>query len=121
MTEIQSQEGGKVFISDDILAVIAAKAAVEAEGVLSIGGTFSNPARGAKAVKKHMPKGVNIAVNGQNARIALAINVKMGTKLHEVSKEVQDRVKTAVETMVGLTVTEVNIRISTVVAERRKG
>ena len=117
MTEIQSEQGGqngKVFISDDILAVIAAKAAVEVEGVAGIG-NFSN----AKAIKKSMPKGVNITVAEQTVRVALAVNVKMGAKLHEISKEVQEHVKTAIETMTGLDVAEVNIRISTIIPEKK--
>ena len=117
MTELQSGtqsgEGGKVLISDEILAVIAAKAAAEVEGVVSHEGK-------AAAVKKNMPKGVNVATNGQQVRLALALSVKMGVKLHDTSKEVQDRVKTAIETMTGLTVSEVNIKIAAVVAEKGK-
>lgn len=111
MTEIKTESGGKVHISDEILAVIAGKAAVEAEGVAGMGGYF---AAGGKAIRKHTPKGVRVLVNGQNVRLALAITVQMGMKLHEVCKEVQDRVKTAVETMTGLNVLEVNVRVSAV-------
>ena len=120
MTEIKSESGGKVLISDEIVAVIAAKAAVEVEGITGLGGYFAGVAGGNKSIRKHMPKGVNVAVSGQNVRLALAISVKMGMKLHELSKEVQERVKAAVETMTGLNVTEVNIRVGAVSIERRK-
>ena len=116
MTEIRSESGGKVLISDDILATIAGKAAAEVEGVTGIGVYAANN----KALKKNMQKGVSVAVSGQNVKLAIAIIVKMGTKLHEISREVQERVKAAVETMTGLNVVEVNVRISAVSTERQK-
>ncbi|MCL1787077.1 MAG: Asp23/Gls24 family envelope stress response protein [Defluviitaleaceae bacterium] len=116
MTEIKSESGGKVLISDEILAVIAGKAAAEVEGVTGIGVYAANN----KALRKSMQKGVSVAVSGQNVKLAVAITVKMGTKLHEVSREVQERVKAVVETMTGLNVMEVNVRISAVSAERQK-
>jgi len=118
MTEIISESGGKVLISDQILATIAGKAAIEVEGVTGLGVHFA----GNKTIRKHRPKSVNVAVvvSGQNVKLALAITVKMGTKLHEVSKEVQERVKTAIETMTGLNVLEVNVRIGAVSLERQK-
>ncbi|MCL2286365.1 MAG: Asp23/Gls24 family envelope stress response protein [Firmicutes bacterium] len=119
MTEIKSEGGGKVLISDEILAVIAGKAAVEVEGVTGIGGYLAGVTNN-KAIRKHMPKGVVVAVSGQNVKLALAITVKMGTKVHEISKEVQERVKAAIETMTGLNVLEVNIRINAISTERHK-
>jgi len=118
MTEIKSEGGGKVLVSDEILATIAGKAAIEVEGVAGLGVHYA----GNKAIRKHKPKSVNVAVavSGENVKLALAITVQMGAKLHEVSKEVQERVKTAVETMTGLNVLEVNVRIGAVATERQK-
>ena len=116
MTEIKSESGGKVLISDDILAVIAGKAATEVEGVTAIG--VYTP--GNKMLRKNMQKGVSVVVSGQNVKLAMAITVKMGTKLHEISREVQERVKAAVETMTGLNVVEVNVRIGAISTERQK-
>lgn len=116
MTEIKTEKGGKVFVSDEILTTIAGRAAVEAEGVVGLGYFGTVPAN--KAIRKRLPKGVGVAVLDQNVKLALAVNVKMGVKIHEVSKDVQERVKTAVETMTGLNVLEVNIRISAVLPQK---
>lgn len=113
MTEIKSEGGGKVLISNAILAVIAGKAALEADGVTGIGGFLSGVSSKA-AVRKHMAKSVHIKVDDENVRIVIAITVAMGTKLHEISKDVQLRIKAALETMTGLNVTEVNVRIAAV-------
>jgi len=119
MTQINSEGGGKVVISDEIIAVIAAKAAAEVDGVTGVGGMFSNVAT-KKSIRKYMAKGVNVAVSGNSVRLAVAVTIKMGSKLHEVSNEVQRRVKAAVETMTGLDVTEVNVRICAISVERKK-
>jgi len=119
MIEIKSEAGGRVLISKEILAVIAGKAAIEVDGVTGLGGYVAGVTH-KKAISKRLPKGIAIAVNGQDARLALAITVKMGTKLHDISKEVQERVKTAIETMAGLNVLEVNVRIASVSLEKRK-
>jgi len=119
MTEIQSDLGGKVLVSDEILATIACKAALEAEGVAGLGGFFSSASTN-KAIRKYLAKGVNVAVSGQKVRLALAVSVKMGTKVHEVSKDVQQRVKAAIETMTGLEVAEVNIRVGAISAEKQR-
>jgi len=119
MTEIKSEDGGKVIVSNDVLATIASKAAREVEGVTGLGGYFSSVVNN-KTVRRYMAKGVSVVVAGQNVRLALAVRVKMDIKLHEVSKEIQVRVKNAIETMTGLDVTEVNIRIGAISVERRK-
>ncbi|MCL2372730.1 MAG: Asp23/Gls24 family envelope stress response protein [Defluviitaleaceae bacterium] len=120
MTELKSEGGGGVVrVSDDVLAVIAGTAALESEGVAGLAGHFSSEV-GSRAVRKHMAKGVLVKVNGQRVKMALAITAKMGVKLHEVSKDVQQRVKTAVETMTGLDVIEVNVSVSAVAAEAKK-
>jgi len=119
MTEIQSEAGGRVLVSDEILATIACKAALEAEGVAGIGGFFSSTSTN-KAIRKYLAKGVNVAVSGQKVRLALAVSVKMGAKVHEISKDIQQRVKAAIETMTGLDVTEVNIRIGAVATEKQR-
>jgi len=110
MIEIKTEGSGKVLISNEILAVIAGKSAREVEGVAGLGGFGRN--------KK---KGVGVQLTENGVRLAVAINVKMGVKLHEVSKAVQSLVKTDVETMTGLEVTEVNVRISAVIPERARG
>ena len=119
MTEIKSESGGKVVISSEILAVIAGKAALEVEGVMGIGGYFPTAVKN-KTVRKHMPKGVAVAVANESAKVGVAIKVQMGVKLHEVSLEVQNRVKAAIETMTGLEVTEVNVRVAAIAPEKRK-
>jgi len=113
MTEIKSEGGGTVRIADEALAVIASAAALEVEGVSVTNSTYAQEAA-SKVMRKSTIKGVNVSVVDEIVNLSLALTVKMGAKLHEVAKEVQSRVKTAIETMTGLTVGEVNISIGAV-------
>jgi uncharacterized alkaline shock family protein YloU len=101
MTEIKSERTGVVRIADEVLAVIAGTAAMEAEGVKCLAGYN----------RKQRAKGVMVAVTGQNVLLNVALSVKAGKKLQEVSHEVQQRVKSAIETMTGLNVTDVNVSV----------
>jgi len=101
MTEIKSASGGAVRIADEVIAVIAGTAALEADGVMALSG----------AGRKNRARGVSVAVKEQTVAIAIALTVKAGKKLQEVSREVQQRVKTAIETMTGLSVAEVNVNV----------
>jgi len=100
MTEIKSAQGGIVRIADEVLAVIAGTAAMEAEGVAALVGSRKNRARG-----------VTVAVKAHNVVLGIALSVKAGKKLQEVSREVQQRVKSAIETMTGLNVSAVNVNV----------
>ena len=105
MTEIKSEGAGVVRIADEVIAVIAATAALEADGVV---------------LRKHMTKSVTISITGTTAVIGIAIGVKLGKKLQSVSAEVQQRVKSAVETMTGLTVAEVNVSVGALISEQKR-
>ena len=52
--------------------------------------------------------------------VDLGINIEYGYSIPEVSRAVQERVKNAIETMTGLNVSEVNIRVADVNLENDK-
>jgi uncharacterized alkaline shock family protein YloU len=61
---------------------------------------------------KNLSKGVKISVEEGNVIVDLAINLEYGYNIPDVTANVQERVKSAIETMTGLTVESVNIRIA---------
>ena len=119
MTELKSEGTGAIRIADDVLAVIAGTAALEAEGVAGLAGYSSNDLN-SKALRKHMAKGVTVKVTGSTISFHLVISVKFGAKLQDVSREVQQRVKGAIETMTGLAVAAVNISVGALVDENKR-
>lgn len=104
---------GSVQIADDVVAMIAALAASEVEGVSSVVGDITNEVMSKVAVKK-LTKGVRVDLADNAVTIDLSIMMGFGYPIPETSRQVQEKVKNSVETMTGLTVEDVNIRVASV-------
>ncbi len=110
---------GVVQIADEVITIIAGLAATEVKGVAAMAGNITNELV-SRLGMKNLSKGVKITMGQDSMRVDLAINIDYGYSIPEVCKNVQDRVKNAIETMTGLTVAEVNIRIADVNLENDK-
>ncbi|MCI5603134.1 MAG: Asp23/Gls24 family envelope stress response protein [Lachnospiraceae bacterium] len=108
---------GEVQIADDVVAIIAGLAATEVEGVASMYGNITNELV-AKLGMKNLAKGVKAVLENNEVTVDLALNVKFGYSIKEVSAKVQEKVKSAIENMTGLTVNLVNIRIANIIVEQ---
>jgi uncharacterized alkaline shock family protein YloU len=99
---------GEVQIADEVVAIIAGLAAMEVEGVAS------NATREliSKLGMKSLSKGVKVDVLEGVVTVALALNLKYGYSIMDVSAKVQEKVKASIENMTGLTVADVNIRVA---------
>ena len=102
---------GEVKIADEVVAMIAGLAATEVEGVDSMAGNITNELVG-KLGMKNLNRGVKISVDDDHVSVELSLNMKYGYSIPDVSEKVQESVRTAIETMTGLTVLEVNIKIA---------
>ena len=63
---------------------------------------------------KNLSKGIVVEILDDEVKVDVAINIAYGYSIPDVSSKVQDRVKSAVENMTGLTVAVVNVRIASV-------
>ena len=109
---IQSDEKlGEVQIADEVVAIIAGLAAMEVEGVASMAGNATRELISRLGMKT-LSKGVKVDVLDKIVTVALALNLKYGYSIMDVSKKVQEKVKAAIENMTGLTVADVNLRIA---------
>jgi len=102
---------GEVQIADEVVATIAALAASEVKGVAPASGGAANELAG-KFGKKNLSKGVKVLVNPDAVSVDMALTLDYGYGIPETAKQVQEKVKTAIENMTGLQVKEVNIRIA---------
>ena len=107
---------GEVQIADEVVAIIAGLAATEVEGVDSMAGNITNELV-SKLGMKNLSKGVKVTVEESSVLVDITLNLKYGTQIPAVSAKVQDKVKSAIETMTGLSVTEVNIKVASVNVE----
>jgi uncharacterized alkaline shock family protein YloU len=102
---------GEVRIADEVVAIIAGLAATEVEGVASMAGNITNEIV-SKLGMKNLSKGVKVDVLEGIVTVRLALNLKYGYSIVDVSSIVQEKVKSAIENMTGLTVADVNIRVA---------
>ena len=111
--KIKESEIGEVKVADEVIAIIAGLAATEVDGVSSMAGNITNELV-SKLGMKNLSKGVRIEISEDSVEIYLALNIAYGYSIPEVSAKVQERVKTAVETMTGLSVAALNVKIAAV-------
>ncbi|MBQ7360579.1 MAG: Asp23/Gls24 family envelope stress response protein [Lachnospiraceae bacterium] len=102
---------GAVQIADDVVAMITSLAATEVEGVSAMAGNITNELMSKVGVKS-LTKGVKVDIFENSVTVDLAVMVEYGYNIPAISQKVQQKVKTAIENMTGLTVTDVNIRIA---------
>ena len=98
---------GEVMIADDVIATIAGLAATEVEGVSAMQGNVTNELVG-KLGMKNLTKGVRIKVTEAGVVADLSIQMRYGYSIPKTCKAIQEKVKTAIENMVGLSVEVVN-------------
>ena len=109
---------GEVKIADEVVAIIAALAATEIEGVASMAGNITNEVIGKLGIK-NLSKGVKVDVLEGVVTVSLALNIKYNYSIVEVTGKVQEKVKNAVENMTGLEVADVNIKVAGVEMEKQ--
>ncbi len=108
---------GDVHIADEVIAIIAGMAATEVEGVKGMVGNLAG-GLGEILGRKNLAKGVKVETGESSVSLELAIVVAYGVKIAEVTALIQEKVISAVETMTGLSVEEVNIRVAGVDADK---
>lgn len=108
--ELQNTNEG-IQISNDVIAVIAGVAVSEVQGVASMAGSFAGGITEVLSGKKNLAKGIKVDKENENVKIDVNIIVEYGTRIPDIAFEIQNRVKTSVETMTGLKVEEVNVHV----------
>lgn len=119
MSKGQGGPIGEVRIADEVVAMIAGLAATEIEGVGSMAGNITNELVG-KLGMKNLSKGVKVDVTEEHVSVDVSLNIQYGYPIPQVSEKVQERIKNAIESMTGLTVLDVNVRIAGVSADTGK-
>lgn len=102
---------GTVRIADDVVAMIAAFAALDVEGVACMPGDVSREMISRGGMKK-IARSVKVDVTREGVKADLSIIVEYGFNIPATSSRVQKRVKNAIEEMTSLAVIDVNIHIA---------
>ena len=108
--QINKFEHGNVNISNEVIEIITSIAVKEIEGVSGLYGNISDNI-GEFFKKNSYKKGVKVQVENEKVIIDLDVIVDFGVKIPDVSFSIQEAVKSAIENMTDLKVTEVNIHV----------
>ena len=115
-----SEGNGNVNISHDVLATVAAEAALEIEGDASMAGvsTVKEIARFFSG-KKGGAHCINVEVAEDNSLcVDITILLNIGCEIGTTAQKVQSAVAEAIEATTGLKVSTVNVRISGLALDR---
>lgn len=106
----EKTNSGSVKIANDVVAKIASHATLEVDGVAAMGKSVGNSIK-SMVGSLSTSKGVSFEINDREAVIEVAVIVEMGNNIPKVSAKIQEKVSQAIETMTGIKVTDVNVKI----------
>ena len=110
----RADELGNIHIAEEVLAAVAAAAAMEVKGVSAMAANFGTDIAELLG-KKNQAKGVRIQVEEDKVSVELAIMMAYGNTIPEVGKAVQENVKTTMESVTGLEIAAVNVSVAGIV------
>jgi uncharacterized alkaline shock family protein YloU len=115
-----NQPLGVVNISPNAIAMVAGIAATQCFGV--VGMASHNIQDGISELltgKDNLTKGIEVIIDDEIAAIDLYIIVEYGVRIKEVARNVIQNVKYAVETQLGLQISQVNVIVQGVRANKQ--
>jgi len=111
ISEEELQGIGTVQIADDVIADIVGIAATEVDGVSATGGIITNDLLNKVGVK-NIGNGVKTVINDGVVAVDVSLTVKYGYNIPATCAKVQEKIKSTIENMTGLKVTDINVRIT---------
>ena len=109
--EVKETEINGIKISEEVVAQIAGKAASEVSGVAGMSGGIVGGLSEMLGGKRNFSKGVKVQVGEKETTMDLFIIVEYGARIPDIAWEIQNKVKTVVESMTGLKVVDINIHV----------
>ncbi len=109
----EKELAGNVKISEDVIATIASVTAQKIEGIAGMSAGLIDGISGLLG-KKNTNKGVRITLGEHDVAVELLVEVNYGSKIPDVAWNAQQSIKKEIETMTGLTVTKVDIKVESI-------
>ncbi len=107
-----THDQGSIKISEDVVASIAAVATSETDGVSGLYSSFTNDIVSFLG-KKTPSKGVKVTFHSDNTvDVDICYLACFGSNICDVAKNVQENVKSAVESMTNLDIGNINIHVA---------
>ncbi|SMP48491.1 Asp23/Gls24 family envelope stress response protein [Anoxynatronum buryatiense] len=110
---MEEHRSGEIHIAEDVIATIASLSATDVKGVAGMSGGLTGGIADVLG-KKNLSKGVKVEVKNQVVYLHLNLVLEYGIAIPDIAWEIQDKVKTMVETMTALKVGAVDIHVQAV-------
>jgi len=104
---------GTIKIHKKVIASIASLAALEIEGVKSVGGDFKSGLLELIGKKSLSAIKVEIGAN-EDVRVDMPLVIKYGYNIPEVANKVQESVRNSLEKMTNLSIKDININVQAI-------
>lgn len=107
----QEMENGSIQISEDVVASVTGMAVLEVEGVCGLSSSIGTDIAEMLGMKT-LSNGVRLSTTETGARCASTATLSpVRANIFELAKNVQENVKSSVESVTGLRVAEVNVTV----------
>jgi len=106
----QEAVSDKIKIADEVLESITGMIISEVSNVSSTGSGIADGIAGILG-KKTLSKGIKVEVAGNDIKVDISLSVTYGTPIHVTARQIQRRVREALEASTGMQVSEVNVNI----------
>ncbi len=107
---MEDKKYGEVRVADHVVAVLAGIAAQEVPGIVTTAsGLYEDLAK--RMSGKSAAKGVHVTIADGETTIEMRVTVRYGTKIHHACRALQEKVKDVVESLTGLHVQQVHVRV----------
>lgn len=101
-------ENGSVKISNDIINLMTSTAALDVKGVHSLVGALGEEITDPK---KASSKATNVEIGRDYVIVNINVVLDFDSRIPEVAKNIQNKIKNDIENMTGLNVTQVNVNV----------
>lgn len=110
----EGTQQGLVHISDDVVTSIVGQVVLDTPGIAGMSGSSVTNNWAKRLTGKNVKKGLSVEVKEVDVAIDLQVIVNYGCVIQEVCYALQQNVRNAVETMMGLSLVAVNVRVERV-------
>ena len=117
-SENQTNRNGEVRIANDVISVIAGMALCEIPGIYidnRLPEAFID-----KSNAKNITKAIKIDIEEGRVAVSIIVSIEYGKTISELSCEVQDKIRTAVQTMTGLSVSRVDVTVADLIFKKEQ-
>lgn len=108
---VKEVDMGDVNIADEVLSLLAYKATIDVEGVVSMTGGLMTDLAGLVR-KGETPKGVRITKTEDEVTVEVSVEVEYGMDMTKIASDIQTGVAGALKDMAGIDVAAVNVNVA---------